>query len=100
VLVFVASLELLVLAAAFSTCIYKRNYWAAGLGLVLPVVAWVGAFRLARPNSWWARRFYLEGEKMRRAEARFGPRVEDEPTKGWGFSADAPPRWPWRSRTS
>lgn len=98
VLILAASLGLLLLSAAFSTCVYKRNYWAAFLGLVFPVVAWVGALRLARPNSWWARQFYGRGEKMSRAEARFGPRAPEEPDKGWGLTVDAAPRWPYQSR--
>ena len=84
-------------AIAFSTCIYKRNYWAAAIGVLLPLVAFVGALRLARPNSWWASRFYGDGEKMRRSEKRHGPRPAGEPDKGWGFTSEARPRWPVRT---
>jgi hypothetical protein len=38
--------------------------------LVLWVIALVAAIRLARPDSWWARRFYDE-EKRAQAEERF-----------------------------
>ena len=42
------------------------------LGFVLLGVVWVvAAFRLARPSSWWARRFY-DPKKMQRAVNRFG----------------------------
>jgi hypothetical protein len=45
------------------------------LGFVLPGMVWVvAACRLARPSSWWARRFYGP-EKMRRAFNRFGEEV-------------------------
>lgn len=39
--------------------------------LLLGMVWWVAACRLARPSSWWARRFYGPG-KMQRAVDRFG----------------------------
>jgi hypothetical protein len=41
------------------------------LGFFLPGTVWVvAACRLARPSSWWARRFYGP-EKMQRALNRF-----------------------------
>jgi hypothetical protein len=41
------------------------------LGFFLLGMVWVvAAFRLARPSSWWARRFY-GAEKMQRALKRF-----------------------------
>lgn len=41
------------------------------LGLLLVGIVWmVTAFRLARPDSFWARHFYGEG-KLRRARARY-----------------------------
>ncbi|MCU0308031.1 MAG: hypothetical protein MUE51_09765 [Thermoleophilia bacterium] len=40
------------------------------LGLVIPLVALVGAVRLARPGSPWARRFYRDPDKVARAERR------------------------------
>ena len=42
------------------------------LGFLLQGMIWVvAACRLARPSSWWARRFYGP-EKMQRALNRFG----------------------------
>jgi hypothetical protein len=42
------------------------------LGFLLPGMVWIVAtFRLARPSSWWARRFYGP-RKMQRAMDRFG----------------------------
>jgi hypothetical protein len=42
------------------------------LGFLLLGMIWVvAACRLARPTSWWARRFYGPA-KLRRAEERYG----------------------------
>jgi hypothetical protein len=48
----------------------KEKFGVALIGLFLPPVGLVGAFRLARPHSLWAR-FYRE-PKRARARARFG----------------------------
>ena len=51
-------------------------------GVVFPLFAMVGAIRLAKPRSWWARRFYdpsgegRKGRKYRRALAREAKRRE------------------------
>jgi hypothetical protein len=37
----------------------------------LGIAWWIAAFRLALPDSWWARHFYSAG-KLARAEARWG----------------------------
>jgi uncharacterized membrane protein YkgB len=39
--------------------------------LTLGVVWWIASLRLARPDSWWARRFY-ERDKLARAQRRYG----------------------------
>jgi hypothetical protein len=38
-------------------------------GLPAPIFSYVGAFRLAKPESFWARRFYRE-KKVARATRR------------------------------
>ncbi|HEX5016939.1 MAG TPA: hypothetical protein VFX15_05080 [Actinomycetes bacterium] len=43
------------------------------LGLPIPLLSFVGSLRLAKPTSYWAKRFY-SAPKMSRAEKRFGPR--------------------------
>jgi hypothetical protein len=49
------------------------------LGFLLFGMIWiVAACRLARPSSWWARRFYGP-EKMQRALNRFGPEARTAP---------------------
>ena len=53
--------------------IYKGTPVAGALGVMIPFLALIFAFRLAKPNSPWARRRYREGSaKLLRAEARFG----------------------------
>lgn len=53
----------------------KGNTILVGAGwFTLGIAWWVAAFRLAKPQSWWASHFYGP-RKMARAEARWG---EDE----------------------
>jgi hypothetical protein len=66
----------------------KGKWMTAVFGVVIPIVAIVGALRLAKPGSWWARRYYDE-QKLTRARKRFkGDDVDaaDEP------AAPAPPQ--------
>lgn len=56
--------------AAAAVCILKGKLPTGVLGIVVPVIAWTGAARLAKPTSWWARRRY-RGTKLARAEHRF-----------------------------
>ncbi|MET0789279.1 MAG: hypothetical protein ABWY33_08555 [Cellulomonas sp.] len=51
-------------------CILKGKTPTGILGIVVPTLAWIGAIRLAKPGSWWARRRY-RGRKLERAEHRF-----------------------------
>ncbi|GAA4241535.1 hypothetical protein GCM10022254_70740 [Actinomadura meridiana] len=49
----------------------KGKIWTGLIGLFVGIVAFVGAVRLARPDSLWARRRYAEGSrKERRARVR------------------------------
>jgi lysyl-tRNA synthetase class 2 len=49
----------------------KGRVWLGVLGLLLPLLALIGALRLAKPNSPWARWRYLPGSrKITRAVAR------------------------------
>lgn len=72
------------------------------IGVLVPVVALVGALRLARPESYWARRFYRRRTKARaRAKRRAirhdrrwaGPRRALQDLIG-GAPDKAPPREP------
>jgi hypothetical protein len=49
----------------------KGKLSTAVIGMFIPPVAWIGAIRLARPGSWWAKRRYKpESGKLVKAEAR------------------------------
>jgi hypothetical protein len=63
---------------AFSAvCILKGKLPVALVGVFLPLVSLVGAIRLAKPESWWARRRYRPASrKFTRSESRFGARYE------------------------
>ena len=64
-IVALVNLALAVLAIA------KGKLWTGFVGVWVPVVALVGAVRLARPNSPWARaRYATRPHKMARAQAR------------------------------
>ena len=51
-------------------CFLKGKLWTGILGCFIPVVALVGAVRLARPGSPWARRYRDNPVKRERAERR------------------------------
>jgi hypothetical protein len=52
-------------------CLLKGKLALGLIGLPLPTVSLLGAIRLAKPNSYWAKRHYGP-EKMAKSEARFG----------------------------
>jgi hypothetical protein len=50
----------------------KGQWLLLAVGLLVGGIVWlIVALRLARPNSFWARRFYGK-EKRRRSQARYG----------------------------
>jgi lysyl-tRNA synthetase class 2 len=59
-------------------CLLKGKIWTGVIGLFVPLVAIIGAIRLARLNSPWARRRYTEKPKKlaraKRREARLDAR--------------------------
>ena len=72
-------ISLLLGVALFAANAMKGKFLLALLAFV-PVLGWfavAGAIRLARPGSWWSRRFYEE-EKLQAAEDRFRPLEERE----------------------
>ncbi len=71
--------------ALILVCVLKAKYRTALISCFIPLVAWVSAARLARPNSWWARRFYGP-KRLSRATAR-AQRFDER----WD------PRWAWVS---
>ena len=50
-------------------CVLKGKYRTALFGLFLPPVGWIGAARLARPSSVWARHRYSQ-KRLERAKRR------------------------------
>jgi hypothetical protein len=51
-------------------CAAKEKFWMALAGLLVWPVGAVGAFRLAKPHSLWARRFYRD-DRLKRSRARY-----------------------------
>ncbi len=57
-------LVVLVIVVGFAiVCALKGKYLFAVAGMLAPFLSLIGAIRLAKPNSWWARRRYGEGSK-------------------------------------
>jgi hypothetical protein len=52
-------------------CLLKGKIILGLVGLPLPTLSFYGAIRLAKPHSFWARRFYGD-KKTAKAEKRFG----------------------------
>ena len=50
-------------------CLLKGKLVMGLAGLPVPLFSYIGAFRLAKPESFWARRFYGE-KKLARAARR------------------------------
>ncbi|TCK21714.1 hypothetical protein [Pseudonocardia endophytica] len=70
------------------------------VGVLLPVVSWVAALRLARPRSFWAQKFYRAGgERATRAERRFPPGSRSRWDRVVDLFADAPAPRAARPRT-
>ena len=57
---------------ALVICVLKKKIIMAIISLVIGggVIQTIGAVRLAKPESWWARRFYDEA-KLQRSRERF-----------------------------
>lgn len=72
-------------AGLVAVCVVKGKYRTALFGIFVPTVSVVGAVRLGRPTSRWARRFYSPARRQR-AEARHQR-----------FDARWDPVWDWFS---
>ena len=75
-----AGIVILVINIMFILVSFSKFRLLHGMaGLLVPPLAWWGSFRLAKPNSPWAKRYYGERtpEKQARAEARYGNRRVD-----------------------
>jgi hypothetical protein len=66
-------LYLVLLVIPGGVTLLKGHYLLFVIGFLLLGLIWtIASLRLARPSSWWARRFYGE-EKLARASRRYGP---------------------------
>jgi hypothetical protein len=62
----------MLIVAPITVTVLKRHWLLLAAGwLTIGLVWWIACFRLARPRSWWARRFY-GAEKLARARKRHG----------------------------
>ena len=81
-------------------CVLKGKNLTALVGIFLPFAALVGAIRLAKPGSWWARRRYAAGSRReRRSNARFDVGYEQRWRKVHDAIGGAPHRPEPSSRT-
>ena len=68
---------MLVNLALVAVCIWKGKLLLGLIGLFFPFLAFVGAWRLAKPESPWGKRRYAPGSaKLDRSRQRFGERYE------------------------
>lgn len=59
-------------------CLLKGKVTTGVVGIVISVVALVGAVRLAKPGSWWAtHRYASRPQRAARAARRYGPRYDE-----------------------
>jgi hypothetical protein len=75
----------------------KEKYWIALIGLLIGPVGLVGALRLGKPHSLWARVFYKE-TKLARARKRFGSEGPSPQSAGAAPGAVAASAEPAESR--
>jgi hypothetical protein len=66
-----ASLVVVVHISYTVVCLLKGKIVTGLAGLPIPLVSLVGAIRLAKPASFWAKRYY-SAEKAERSAGRFG----------------------------
>jgi hypothetical protein len=59
--------------AMVTVCFLKGKVWMGCISLLIggPFVTIFGVSRLAKPDSWWARKYY-DPTQLARARARFG----------------------------
>ncbi len=59
-------------------CLVKGKPITGGVGVLYVPLGLVGAIRLAKPGSWWARHFYApQSKRMTRSRRRFGERYRN-----------------------
>ena len=92
--VVIPALVLVLYLSAGVVTLLKAKWGSLAVGLIGVFVWIVAAFRLARPDSWWAGRFY-DDERLERARARAGnPRYRALVIAGLALSlAFVPAMW-------
>jgi hypothetical protein len=76
-------------------CLLKGKVTTGIAGIVIGVIALVGAVRLAKPGSWWAtRRYPARPQRAARAAHRYGPRYQQRWNRLRDLAAGAPTREP------
>jgi hypothetical protein len=76
----------IVLVLNVTTCIVsalRGKYYLAVVGIFVPIVALVGALRAAKPDSWWARRYYAGKPKKLAKGERRAARWSRRRTRWW-----------------
>jgi hypothetical protein len=90
------ALTLTVNLALAGICLVKGKIWTGLFGLFLPILLLVGAIRVGRPASPWARKLYQtkprKVEKARRREIRYRRRFEQAKNRMQDALAGAPDR--------
>jgi lysylphosphatidylglycerol synthetase-like protein (DUF2156 family) len=75
--VYTVALFVVLIVAPLIVTALKRQWLLFVAGwLTIGLVWWIASLRLARPDSWWARRFYGE-DKLARAQSRYGATASD-----------------------
>lgn len=89
-----SSASLLVVNLILSViCMLKGKVTTGVVGIVIGIIAFVGAVRLAKPGSWWARHRYARRPKRAaRAADRFGPRYQRRWNRLRDLAGGAPSR--------
>jgi hypothetical protein len=74
-------------------CLLKGKITTGVVGIVINVIAFVGAVRLAKPGSWWATHYYASRpRRAARAAHRYGPRYQQRWNRLRDLVAGAPSR--------
>jgi hypothetical protein len=74
-------------------CLLKGKVVTGVTGIVIGVVALVGAIRLAKPGSWWAEHRYASRPRLaQRAASRYGQRHQERWNRVRDLVAGAPSR--------
>jgi hypothetical protein len=70
----IVAVVIAVIVALFVINILKGKPGMAVLGIFIHITWYVGAIRLAKPNSWWARHYYVgkNEDKLHRSMNRHG----------------------------